>query len=366
MYLAPLNYDRYFKKVFSDLSIAKRFLEDFLDVEIQDIEFLPTKKLVTDDSQAVEFDFRCKLPDGNVIIEMQQWYKPDVVQRFYVYHALSAALQLEALPKKIIPLPENKSREVKDYSELLPTITIIWMVHDNLKFTEDTVTYSLTPEYVTDFIIESEPWADKNYTLINEKREYLLKLLEKTDKNIDFLRKSKLIYAFQKNIVKNGNHKKYHNWFELAEKTLKKISDKFEYDKYLKDEIFSIVIRRLKKHLEESGSVQYIQEYDEYVKGVQRFESSIAKNYEKELFITKAREEEAKRREEEAKAREEEERRQKEEERRQKEEAKAREREKSIKYAKLLIKTEATVDEIITETGLSKEEIEKLRKEARN
>ncbi len=28
MYLAPLNYDRYFKKIFSDLDIAQRFLED--------------------------------------------------------------------------------------------------------------------------------------------------------------------------------------------------------------------------------------------------------------------------------------------------------------------------------------------------
>jgi len=38
MYLAPLNYDRYFKKVFSDTTIAKRFLEDFFDKEIQSIE----------------------------------------------------------------------------------------------------------------------------------------------------------------------------------------------------------------------------------------------------------------------------------------------------------------------------------------
>ncbi len=34
MYVAPLNYDRYFKKVFSDEKIATAFLQDFLDVEI--------------------------------------------------------------------------------------------------------------------------------------------------------------------------------------------------------------------------------------------------------------------------------------------------------------------------------------------
>ena len=40
MYLAPLNYDRYFKKVFSDERIAKRFLEDFLGVTIASLEEL--------------------------------------------------------------------------------------------------------------------------------------------------------------------------------------------------------------------------------------------------------------------------------------------------------------------------------------
>ena len=38
MYLAPLNYDRFFKKVFSEIAIAQQFLEDFLDVNIESIE----------------------------------------------------------------------------------------------------------------------------------------------------------------------------------------------------------------------------------------------------------------------------------------------------------------------------------------
>ena len=37
MYLAPLNFDRFFKKVFSDPEIAKTFLEDFLDTEIESL-----------------------------------------------------------------------------------------------------------------------------------------------------------------------------------------------------------------------------------------------------------------------------------------------------------------------------------------
>ncbi|MCP4132179.1 MAG: hypothetical protein GY754_14505, partial [bacterium] len=61
MYLAPLNYDRFFKKVFSDKEISRRFLEDFLEVKIDSIELLKEKHQLTDDASVVEFDFRCKI-----------------------------------------------------------------------------------------------------------------------------------------------------------------------------------------------------------------------------------------------------------------------------------------------------------------
>ena len=73
MYLAPLNYDRYFRKVFSDTGIAKRFLEDFFDTKIDFIELLTPHHKLTDDSAAVEFDFRCRIGEQYVIIDMQQW-----------------------------------------------------------------------------------------------------------------------------------------------------------------------------------------------------------------------------------------------------------------------------------------------------
>ena len=137
MYLAPLNYDRYFKKVFSDLRIAKRFLEDFFDVTIQEIEILKVQHKITDDAIAVEFDFRCKIDDQLVIIDMQQWYKPDVVHRFYTYHCINTALQLESLPLKSIALEGDKERKIKDYNEIVPVITLVWMVDDTFGFKED-------------------------------------------------------------------------------------------------------------------------------------------------------------------------------------------------------------------------------------
>ncbi len=266
MYLAPLNYDRFFKKVFSDLSIARRFLEDFLDIKIEKLEFLPQKHSVTNDAQIVEFDFHCKTANERFIIEMQQWYKHDIVQRFYVYHALGAALQLEDMPKKIIPLPEGKTKKIKDYGELLPTITIIWMVHDTLNFTDDYISYVLTPEYITTFLQDSEQWTNENCPMILEKRKEMNNLLINTKKNIDFLKKNKLIYAFQKNIVKNGKLSKYYDWFEFAQKTLDKVADRFAYDKYRKDKIFCEMIRRLKIGLEDDDSIEYIKNYEETIR----------------------------------------------------------------------------------------------------
>ena len=55
MYLAPLNYDSFFKKIFSDNDIAKVFLEDFLDVEIEEIKQLGNEHAITNKSKIIDF-----------------------------------------------------------------------------------------------------------------------------------------------------------------------------------------------------------------------------------------------------------------------------------------------------------------------
>ncbi len=360
MYLAPLNYDRFFKKVFSNIKIAKRFLEDFLDIKIEEIKFLPTKHSITDDAQIVEFDFWCNTEEGYFVIEMQQWYKPDVVQRFYVYHALNTSLQLENMPKKLIPIKDKKSKEVHDYTELMPTITIIWMVSDTLNFKVDYVSYVLTPEYITTFLQDSKEWTTENCHIILEKRKKMNALLNNTKKNIGFLQKNKLIYVFQSNIVKNKSITKYYKWFEFAQKTLNKEDDRLAYEKYRKDEIFCEIIRRLEKSLKEKGSLEYIKTYEEYQAGIARYNRGIEKKqkekYETELKEAKAREEEERRQKEEAKAREK-------EERRQKEEALNKAKENSLKLAVFMLKSKITDHEIMRETGITKEVLNKLKKE---
>ncbi|MEY4933971.1 MAG: hypothetical protein RIS64_330, partial [Bacteroidota bacterium] len=96
-YLVSLNKDEAFKKVFGNLSIAKAFLEDLLNVRIQSIERLERDHKITDAASIVRFDFRCRIDGKDVIIEMQQDNYNYLVKRFYLYHCLNTSLQLEVI-----------------------------------------------------------------------------------------------------------------------------------------------------------------------------------------------------------------------------------------------------------------------------
>lgn len=60
MYVASLNLDLFFKKVFSNKKVAKKFLEDLLNVKITEIKFLSVENKLTDASIVVKFDFAAK------------------------------------------------------------------------------------------------------------------------------------------------------------------------------------------------------------------------------------------------------------------------------------------------------------------
>ncbi len=260
MFLAPLNYDRFFKKVFSDENIAKKFLEDFLEVEIEDFEFLKEKHKITDDAQIVEFDFRCKIKGNYVIIDMQQWYKPDITQRFYVYHAIGTGLQLDKLPTKGIVESEKpkRVREIKDYRKIQPVLTLIWMVDDSLKFDEDFIGFTMTPEIALEFIKNHELWKKKAIEELVCEREKALKIIENDTKDLDFLPKNRLIFMFQKNIVKNKKLAKYERWFEFAEKTRNENNIEEDFNEYSNDKLFNEMIRRLRKEDLTEDDIKYI------------------------------------------------------------------------------------------------------------
>ena len=266
MYLAPLNYDRFFKKVFSDKSIAQQFLEDFLETEIEEIELLKEKHRITDDASIVEFDFRCKINGSYIIIDMQQWYKVDVIKRFYLYHSLNASLQLETLPEKRLTLDRTRKEiiKTKDYRYVEPVLTLIWMVDDNLGFNDNYISYVLSPETSLQFIENKKLWENPKLADIIKEQQKVLAVLNNNEKDMRFLRKNKLTFIFQKNIVKNKKLKKYVRWFEFAQKTKNENNKKSDFEEYQQDKVFSEIIRRIVKTNFSQEENDYLREQTEF------------------------------------------------------------------------------------------------------
>ena len=92
---------------------------------------------------------------------------------------------------------------------MLPVITLIWMVEDTLNFTDDYVSYTLTPEIVLEFLKNNLLWQNKDVTELLQQREVALKQIQNRTKQLDFLQKNRIIYAFQKNIVNNQRFSKF-------------------------------------------------------------------------------------------------------------------------------------------------------------
>ncbi|MBF0120705.1 MAG: hypothetical protein HQK79_17900 [Desulfobacterales bacterium] len=273
MYLAPLNYDRFFKKVFSDPKISQKFLEDFLNINIDDIEILKERHKITDDATFVEFDFRCKIGEMYVIVDMQQWYKADMAQRIYMYHALNTGLQLEALPKKKIVLDAGGMtiKKVKDYKYLEPVYTLIWMVHDTFRFEEDYVSFQMTPEIVVEFLTSEKLWKEPKIVELMIEREKAINILKNDTKGLDFLPKNRLVFAFQKNIVRNKKIERYYKWFEFAEKTRNKDNKAEDFEEYKDKKPFEEMMHRLNKSELSGDDLEYIKIESESWEEVLRF-----------------------------------------------------------------------------------------------
>lgn len=272
MYLAPLNYDRFFKKVFSDTNIAKNFLEDFFDKTITDIKKLDEKHRITDDAAIVEFDYRCKINGKYIIIDMQQWHKSDVVKRFYLYHTLNTGLQLESLgTRSITDEADVKSNKIKqkNYNRIEPVYTIIWMVDDNFNFKQDYAEFSLQHQSAVEFIRDDGLWLDGDINNITSRRDEVVEVLNNKTKDIHFLSENKLVFMFQKNIVNNLKNNrsqvKYSKWFDFALKTKNKDNIVADFKEFAADSVFTEIIIRLRKDDLTKDDIEYLESEDENI-----------------------------------------------------------------------------------------------------
>ena len=151
------------------------------------------------------------------------------------------------MPKIDLPKIEGKKFDLKVYQHLLPTITLIWMAHDNLGFEEDYVAFTLLPEQTADFLKNEALWQSEDLKEIGEERQKALTLLQNETKSLDFLAQNRLVYAFQKNIVKNKKLKKYFDWFDLAEKSSNPNNVEADFEAYKKNPTLMAVMERIEK-----------------------------------------------------------------------------------------------------------------------
>jgi hypothetical protein len=263
MYVAPLNFDLFFKKVFGDTEIARQFLQDFLRVRITKIKLLGIEYKITDDAVIVKFDYRCKINGEYVIIEMQQRYKQDVVKRFYLYHCVSTALQLETLKPVTITGANGKTYKEKDYGGIEPVLTLVWMVDDTLKFKDDFIVFTTLPEAAKDFIADETLWSQPLET-IKAARTKTLKILNNKTKGLDFMQKNKIIYIFQSNIAKKKKLEPYTKWCILAELSKNPNNKKSDFDTLKKNKVMAEVIRKLEITRIDPSESTYISDMYQY------------------------------------------------------------------------------------------------------
>ena len=282
MYLAPINYNRFFERIFKKPEIAKRFFEDMLNINITEIEPFPRKTKLTIDAAYVEFDYRCKIDGQYSILDMQQWYKLDVVKRFYMYHCNNTSLQLETLSPVSIITTKKKEYKTRDYNQILPTTTIVWMVDDCLGYKDDIVSFSMTPELLTDFI-RNAAWGENDFATLLMLRDQILAMLDNDEKGISFLSKNRLMFVFQKNIVKNPKMTKYVKWFQFAEKTKNENNVEADFELFKNDQIFSMMIEELKVDNFDTDDFQYIVDYAAFEKRSKAYEEARTRMLEEDV-----------------------------------------------------------------------------------
>jgi hypothetical protein len=287
MYLAPLNYDLFFKKVFSHLHIAKAFLEDFLETEVEEIKFAQTNHLLVDESQKGVFSFRCKINDKPIIVDIQQWYKTDdIIKRFYLYHCASTVLQLEYFKsRRMIANKLDTITRDHDYRQVVPVLTLIWMVSDQLEFEDNFVSFVSAPEEALTFLQDDNLWDEASKVTLLKKRRKVLKLLNNNHKELDFLKQNRLVFMFQRNIVKSMNTvARYYPWFEFASKTLNKDNDESDFDAFNDSKVFRDIMGMIVNDKLSASEKDYIETEDETNEMYQRYWDGVrwtVQNYKK-------------------------------------------------------------------------------------
>ncbi len=338
MIVANALYDVVFKYLMEDRKIAKLLLSALLQTEVTDLELKP-QEYATDIKEKVltvyriDFKARIKLKDGKeqlVLIELQKAKFATDIMRFRRYLG------------KQYSNPDN-SVEVNGIQKPLPIITIYFLGY-SIKELKDIPVVRIARRY-----LEFETGKE-----LNVKAEFVESLTHDT-------------VIVQVEAIKRRQRKteieKVLSVFEPGQKHEISINENDYPDKY------KPVIRKLLKAMQDEKVRETMEIEDEILEEL-KLKERIA---EKALLIADAEKKqkekalklaERERREKEIALEREQKARQKEKDARQKEkDAKQKEQETKIKLAKKMLMYGEPIEDIMSETGLTKSEIEKLKPE---
>jgi hypothetical protein len=136
-----------------------------------------------------------------------------------------------------------------------------------LGFEKDFIAYTTLPEAAKDFITDTKLWEQPFENIIAERKKNVEIIGNKT-KGLDFFTRNRMIYVFQKNIVKNKRiDLPYFKWFDVANKSRIPNNKEEDFSNYKNDKDMAEVINRIRKDklpLEEFKYVSDLFMYDIY------------------------------------------------------------------------------------------------------
>jgi hypothetical protein len=94
-------------------------------------------------------------------------------------------------------------------------------------------------------------------------------------KKLGFLSENRLIFAFQKNIVKNKKTAKYVPWFDFAQKTKSPKNKKKDFETFRGKPIFELLMEKLRTSDLSTDDFQLITDYPEYLIGLENYNNKL-------------------------------------------------------------------------------------------
>jgi len=102
-------------------------------------------------------------------------------------------------------------------------------------------------------------------------RAEALRIMSNRTKHLDFLPSNRLVFAFQKNIVKNRKMEKYTRWFEFAERTKNRDNRPEDFEEFREEAPFDEMMRRLDRTTLTDDDLAYIEKEREAWEEESRF-----------------------------------------------------------------------------------------------